>query len=71
MRRLTMKFQVDGEEYLALLALKSTVEVVLKVWDSGKEFATPDSIDVFFDYLRKEAAKILTTKDGEAQEEFI
>ena len=43
-----MKFQVDGAEYMALLGLKSTVEVVLKVWDAGKEFATPGSIGVFF-----------------------
>ena len=66
-----MKFQVDGEEYLALLGLKSTVEVVLKVWDSGKEFATPGSIDVFFEALRKEAAKIPPQQTTEATEEFL
>jgi hypothetical protein len=61
MRRPTMKFQVDGEEYMALLALKSTVEVVLKLWDADKEFATPDSMDVFFEALRKEVDKIPNT----------
>ena len=66
-----MKFQVDGDEYLALLRLKSTVEVVLKVWDSGKEFATPGSLDVFFAALAKEVAKIPITKDTEATEEFL
>ena len=66
-----MKFQVDGEEYLALLRLKSTVEVILKVWDADKEFATPGSIDVFFEALRKEAAKVPPRKDIEATEEFL
>lgn len=66
-----MKFQVDGEEYMALLGLKSTVEAVLKVWDSDKGFATPGSIDVFFEALRKEAAKIPPRKDTEATEEFL
>ena len=66
-----MKFQVDSEEYLALLGLKSTVEVVLKVWDSGKEFATPGSIDVFFEALRKEAAKIPPQQTTEATEDFL
>ena len=66
-----MKFQVDGEEYLALLRLKSTVEVILKVWESGKEFATPGSIDVFFAALAKEVAKVPLTKDTEATEDFI
>ena len=66
-----MKFQVDGEEYMALLELKSTVEVVLKVWDAGKEFATPGSLDVFFAALAKDVAKIPHTKDTEATEEFL
>lgn len=58
-----MKFQVDGDEYMALLGLKSTVEVVLKVWDAGKEFATPGSLDVFFAALAKEVAKIPVPKE--------
>lgn len=66
-----MKFQVDGEEYMALLALKSTVEVVLKLWDSDKEFATPDSRDVFFAALRKEVDKIPPQQTTEAIEDFI
>jgi hypothetical protein len=66
-----MKFQVDGEEYMALLALKSTVEVVLKFWDSDKEFATPDSIDVLFAALRKEVDKIPPQQTTEAIEDFI
>ena len=66
-----MKFQVDGEEYMALLGLKSTVEVVLKLWDSGKEFATPDSMDVFFEALRKEVDKIPPQQTTEAIEDFI
>lgn len=66
-----MKFQVDSDEYLALLRLKSTVEVILKVWDSSKGFATPGSIDVFFEALRKEAAKIPPQQTTEATEDFI
>ena len=66
-----MKFQVDGDEYLALLGLKSTVEVVLKVWDANKKFATPGSIAVFFEALRKEAAKIPPQQTTEATEDFI
>lgn len=66
-----MKFQVDSEEYLALLELKATVEVVLKVWDAGKEFATPGSIDVFFEALRKEAAKIPPQQTTAATVDFI
>ena len=58
-----MKFQVDEAEYLALLQLKSTVDIVVKLWDSGKEFATPDSMDVFFEALRKEVGKIPNTKE--------
>ena len=66
-----MKFQVDEAEYLALLALKSTVEVVLKLWDSGKELATPDSMDVLFAALRKEVGKIPPQQTTEAIEDFI
>ena len=66
-----MKFQVDGEEYLALLRLKSTAEVILKVWDADKEFATPGSIDVVFEALRKEVAKIPPQQTTEATEDFI
>ncbi len=66
-----MKFQVDGDEYLALLRLKSTVEAILKVWDANKEFATPGSIAVFFEALRKEAAKIPSQQTTEATEDFI
>ena len=66
-----MKFQVDGDEYLALLRLKSTVEAILKVWDANKEFATPGSIDVFFEALRNEVAKIPPQQTTEATEDFI
>jgi len=66
-----MKFQVDSDEYLALLRLKSTVEVILKVWDSSKEFATPASRDVFFEALRKEAAKIPPQQTAAATVDFI
>ena len=66
-----MKFQVDGEEYMALLNLRATVEVVLKVWESGKEFATPGSLEVFFVALAKDVAKIPPAKDTEATEEFL
>ena len=66
-----MKFQVDSEEYLALLGLKSTVEAVLKVWDADKEFATPGSLDVFFEALRKEAAKIPPQQTTAATVDFL
>ena len=66
-----MKFQVDSDEYLALLRLKSTVEVILNVWDSSKGFATPGSIDVFFEALRKGAAEIPPQQTTEATEDFI
>ena len=66
-----MKFQVDGEEYMALLRLKSTVEVILKVWESSKEFATPCSLGVSFEALRKEVAKIPPQQTTEATEDFI
>ena len=66
-----MKLQVDSEEYMALLRLKSTVEVVLKVWDADKEFATPGSIDVVFEALRKEVAKIPPQQTTEATEAFL
>lgn len=63
--------QVNDKEYMALLSLKSTVEVVLKVWDSSKDFATPDSIDVLFAALRKEVDKIPPQQTTEVIEDFI
>lgn len=66
-----MKFQVDEAEYMALLQLKSTVDIVVKLWDSGKEFATPDSMDVLFAALRKEVGKIPPQQTPEAIEDFI
>ena len=60
--------QVNDKEYMALLSLKTMVEVVTKLWTEGREFATPESINVLFMALASEVARIPNSSIGMTEE---
>ena len=53
-----MKFQVDEIEYLALLQLKSTVDIVVKLWETDELFVTPEALLVLRNALSVAAKEV-------------
>lgn len=60
-----MKFQVDGAEYLALLQLKSTADIVVKLWETEEPFATPEALNVLRNALKVATEAVPERGEGE------
>jgi hypothetical protein len=48
-----MNFQVSGKEYMDLLALKRTVEAVVKTYNSQRQFISTPGCDSLINALTK------------------